>query len=214
MSTAWARAALRVKASNTAAVRGRAKGVVAGITGHAQFASLAAHATAIDDQIEVLDEAETLAGTRARGTAAARNAERKRLVGLLKIALMLVQAMADEAGSVDAAVATIEEAGFVVGIVTKRFKPILAAKQGPEPGSVVLEANAAALGAIRTRKNFFNWQGSADGGLTWFTLPSTPKCKTSVANLKPLTEYSFRVSLTDSSGVMGEWSQVVSFLVH
>ena len=74
---------------------------------------------------------------------------------------------------------------------------------------MVLEANATALGAIRTRKNFFNWQVSTDGGLTWVTLPSTGKCKTSVANLTSLIEHSFRVALSDSSGVMGEWSQVL-----
>jgi hypothetical protein len=69
-------------------------------------------------------------------------------------------------------------------------------------------------GAIRTRKSFFNWQVPTDGGLTWVTLPSTGKCKTSVANLTSLIDYSFRVALSDASGVMGEWSQVVRFLVH
>jgi hypothetical protein len=211
MSTAYARAALRVKASNTNSVLGRAKGVVAGITTHAQLASLAANATAIDGQITALDDAETLAGTKARGTAAARNVQRKLLMGMLKTVLPLVQAIADQSGTVDAAIATIEAAGLVVAIVTKRIKPILAAKQGPAGSPVVLEANATALGAIRTRKNFFNWQASSDGGVTWITLHSTPKCTTSVANLTSLTHYSFRVALTDSSGVMGEWSQVLPF---
>ncbi len=64
------------------------------------------------------------------------------------------------------------------------------------------------------RKRFFNWQSTGDGGKTFVTLPSTPKSKTTVANLPPLTTYGFRVCVTNSDGVMGEWSQIVSFLVH
>ena len=214
MGMAYARAALRIKAGNTNSVQGRARGIVAGIGAHAQLASLAANATAIDDQITTVDKAETLAGTRAKGSAAARNVQRKLLVGMLKTVLPLVQTIADQSGTVDAAIATIEAAGLVVALVTKRIKPILAAKQGPPGSPVVLEANATALGAIRTRKNFFNWQVSSDGGLTWVTLPPTGKCKTSVANLTPLTHYGFRVALSDSSGVLGEWSQIIGFLVH
>ncbi len=208
------RAALRAKAGNTYRVRARAKSVVAGITAHPELASLAANATAIDDQIAVLDKAQTRAGTGAKGTAAARNAERGILMGMLKTLLPLVQVMADQCTTVDAATAVIEAAGLVVATVTRRIKPILAVKQGPQSGSVVLVANATALGAIRTRKHFFAWQCSADGGLTWVTLPSTPRSKTSMANLESLTAHSFRVALVDSSGVMGEWSPTVTFIVH
>jgi hypothetical protein len=205
---------LKAKVGNTNSVMGRAKSVLVGITTHAQFASLASNAAAIEDQITVVDDAETLAGTGAKGTARARNGQRKILMGMLKIVLPLVQAIADQCATMDAAIAAIEESGFVVAIVTRRIKPILAAKQSQAGAPVVLVANATALGAIRTRKNFFNWQFSVDGGLTWVTVPSTPKSKTSIANLTPLTHYSFRVSLTDSSGVMGEWSPVVGLLVH
>jgi hypothetical protein len=38
--------------------------------------------------------------------------------------------------------------------------------------------------------------------------------KPSVANLTPLTTYGFRVAVTSSSGIMGEWSPIVSLLVH
>jgi hypothetical protein len=69
-------------------------------------------------------------------------------------------------------------------------------------------------GAATARKSFVNWQCTGDGGATFTTLPSTPKSKTSVANLTPLTTYGFRVSVTGSDGVAGPWSQVISFLVH
>ena len=213
MSTMSARAVLKVDAESTNSVQVRTKAVVAGLGG-TQFASLASNATALSDQSTVLDKAETRAKTRVKGSAAARNKERRALVGLLKTVLPLVQALADQSATLDGAIAVIEAAGLVVAFVAKRIKPILAAKQGPVSGSVVLEANATALGALHARKSFFNWQATADGGKSWLTFPGTPRCKTSVANLTPLTTYGFRVALTDSSGVMGEWSPIVSFIVH
>jgi hypothetical protein len=77
---------------------------------------------------------------------------------------------------------------------------------------VDLDANATALGAAGRKKSCFNWQFTADGK-TYVTLPPTPTCKTSVSNLTPLATYGFRVSVTGSSGIAGEWSQTVSFLV-
>ena len=213
MSTMYARATLGAKATNTNSVQTRTKAVVAGLGG-AQFASLASNAKALSDQSTTLDKAETVAKTRVKGSAAARNKERRTLVTMLKTVVPLVQALADQSATLDGAIAVIEAAGLVVAVVPKRIKPILAAKQGPVSGSVVLEANATALGAKESRKSFFNWQATADGGKSWLTFPGTPKCKTSVANLTPLTTYGFRVALTDSSGVMQEWSPVVSFVVH
>jgi hypothetical protein len=209
-----ARGILKIKGNNTNSVQGRAKAVAAGLGSGAQFASLASNATAIQNQSGVLDKAETLAGTKARGTASARNVQRNLLVGMLQTILPLVQAIANQAGTLAGSIAVIEAAGLVVKLVAKRTKAILAATQALPGGPVVLDANATALGVSKSRKSFFNWQSTADGGKTFVTLPSTPKCKTSVANLTPLTTMGFRVAVTNSSGVMGEWSQIVSFLVH
>jgi hypothetical protein len=209
-----ARATLGVRSNITRSVQGRTKAVVAGIGANpGLFSSLASNAAALQTQSGVLDTAETLAGTRARGTAAARNVQRRTLLGMLKTILPLVQAIADASPTLGGTIATIEAAGLRVALVPKRIKAILAATQSLPGSSVVLEANATALGALRTRKSFFNWQATADG-TTWITLPSTPKTRTSVAGLTPLTTYGFRVALTDSSGVMGEWSPIVSFLVR
>jgi hypothetical protein len=79
---------------------------------------------------------------------------------------------------------------------------------------VALKANARALAGRTSKKTFFNWQMTSDGGKTFTNLPSTPKAQTSVANLTPLATYGFRVSVTNSDGAAGEWSQIVSFLVH
>jgi hypothetical protein len=215
MTTMQARATLKINGRKTPSVQARAKAVVAGIGENAtQFASLTQNASAIADQIPILDKAETVAATKARGTAAARNVQRKLLVGMLKTILPLVQVIADASPTLDGSVAVIEAAGLVVAVVAKRIKPILVATQPPQGGDVGLSANAAALGAGHGRKSFFNWQATPDGGRTWITLPPTPRSKTSVANLTPLTVYGFRVAVTGSLGVMGEWSPVVSFLVH
>ena len=81
-------------------------------------------------------------------------------------------------------------------------------------GSVGSQRLREAFGAVKgRRKTFFNWQYTADGGKTFVTLPSTPRARTTVSGLTALSTYGFRVSVTNSDGVAGEWSQIVSFLV-
>jgi hypothetical protein len=209
-----ARAIMKIKKKKTTSVQGRAKAMVLGIGSQPTlFATVTSTATAIQNQIPVLDKAETVAATKAIGSASARDVQRNILIGMMESAMTLVQAIADSAASMAQAVATIEAAGLVVAIVPQHTKAILTVKQGPQPGSVVLYANATALGAANKKKTFFTWQSTADGK-TYVTLPSTPKATTSVSNLTPLTTYGFRVCVTNSSGIAGEWSQTVSFLVH
>ena len=207
-----ARPALKIKKRNTASVVGRANAVANGFTANSKLFPTATPG-AIQDQIAVVQKAEVLAGTGAKGTASARNVQRNFLVGMLENAATYTQGIADASGSLDQAVAVIEAAGFVVALAAQRSKAVLTATLGPELGSVALNANATALGAARTRKTCFNWQSTVDGKV-FVTLPSTPKSKTSVANLTPLTTYGFRVSVTASNGVAGPWSQVVYVLVH
>jgi hypothetical protein len=194
-----ARAILKIKKQNTASVQTRAKIMVLGIGSQPTlFATVTSAAGAIQGQIPVLDKAETVARTRAPGSAAARNVQRKLLVGMMESAMALVQAIADAAGSVDQAVSTIQEAGLVVAMVPLHTKAILTVTQGPQAGSVVLDANATVLGASganRGKKTCFHWQSTSDGK-TYVTLPSTPTSKTSVSNLTPLTTYGFRVCVT------------------
>jgi hypothetical protein len=206
-----ARPKLDINRKNTDSVQGRTKAVAAGITANpGLFSSLASNATALLNQSGVLDKAETVADTKAKGTAAARNVQRNNLVVMLATILPLVRAIANQSGTLEGAIAVIQAAGLAVSLVPKRIKPILAATQSLPGAPVVLDANATALGAAGHKKSFFNWQATADGK-TWITLPSTPKCKTSVPNLTPLTTYGFRVAVTNSDGVMGEWTPVLPF---
>ncbi|HEY8041119.1 MAG TPA: fibronectin type III domain-containing protein, partial [Polyangiaceae bacterium] len=94
------------------------------------------------------------------------------------------------------------------------IKPLLAVKQAPQSGTVIVKVNARQLvGKSNYRRVTFNWQFSADGGKTWTSAPSTPLASTEIAGLTPLTTYSFRVSATVSKAV-GAWSQAISFLVR
>ena len=210
-----ARAVMKIKGKNTVSVTGRANTMCSGIAAHpGLFATPAVPVTTIQGQIVVVNDAEVVAATRAKGAAAARNVQRSLLVGLLEKTLTYVQGIADACPSQEQAVACIQAAGCMVAGAGGQSKPILAAKQGPEAGAVILAANARALTGGSQRKHFFNWSYSGDGGKSWVSMPSTPKAKTTLSGLTPLTTYEFRVSITTSDGVAGAWSQTFAILVH
>ena len=210
-----ARAVLKLKNKKTVIVTGKANAMCTGLANNAGlFTAPNPPIGTIQNQVVVVNKAEVLAATRAKGSASARNVQLRILVGMLETELTYIQGVADTSATPDQAVATIEAAGLTAALVSGYAKPILAATQGA-PGSVVtLKANATALGAGGHRKTFFSWQSTADGGKTFVNLPSTPKATTTVANLTPLSTYGFRVSVTNSAGIQGEWSQVISFLAH
>jgi hypothetical protein len=201
--------------SNTPAVCGKAKAVCQGIGAHpGTFGTPSPALASILAQEAVVDQAEVLAGTRAKGTAKARNVQRGILVSMLEAELMYVQGIADQAATVEAAAAVIEAAAYTVALVSKYQKPLLQVKQGPTSGAVLIIAHARLLTGGSKRRCFFGWQYSPDGGKTWITLPSTPKASTTLTGLTALTVYSFRVNVTMSDAIPGEWSQVITFLVH
>jgi hypothetical protein len=206
---------LGINKKNTQQVTSKSKVMTTGIGNHPSvFVSPSPALNTIVNQTQVVETAETLARSRVPGAAAARNAQRGILVGLLEAGVMYVQQTADACPSYDLAVSAIQAAGLTVAVVPARIKPILAATQGPTAGSVALEANATALGAGGRKKTCFNWQYTGDGGKTFVNVASTPRCRTLISGLTPLTTYGFRVSVTNSDGVAGEWSPLVSFLVR
>jgi hypothetical protein len=210
-----ARGILDVDRHKTVSVTGRAKTMTQGIGAHkALFSAPDPPLSVIVDQVAVVDTAEVLATTRAKGTARARNVQLGILVGMMEAELLYVQGVADTSPTPQQAAATIEAAGLVVARIGQHVKPVLGIKQGPTLGSVLMEANATILTGGSQKGKFFNWQYTSDNGKTWITLPSTPKASTSLGNLTPLNTYGFRVSVTNSDAIAGEWSQTVSFLVH
>ena len=204
-----ARGVLKIKRQKTVSVTGRANAMCTGIGGNTGlFATPNPSVSTVQNQIVVLGKAEVLAATRAKGAAAARNVERTTLVGMLEAWLAYVQAIADLTQNQEQAVSTLLAAGLLVALVGQHTKAILAVMLGTQSGTVALTANAAALTGDSKGRFLFNWQYTADGK-TFVNMPPTPKAKTTLAGLTPLSTYGFRVSITDSAGVPGEWSQVL-----
>jgi hypothetical protein len=143
----------------------------------------------------------------------ARDLDRAEHVGV-ETGLGYAQGLADAASTYAQAVSILEAAGLSIAVSPVPTKDVLGVTQAAPAGLVALVANVGALAGRTKKKTQFNWEYTADGGKTFVSLPSTPKGKTSVAGLTPLTTYGFRVSVTGSDGVIGAWSQIIAFLVR
>ena len=209
-----ARGKLKIKKNNTVSVVGRANAMCDGIDGNATvFPSPPLTTATVRNQVTVVNKCESQAKSRAVGTAAARTVQRNLLVGMLETLLTYIQGCADKATTYDQAVSVLQDGGVGVAGVAQRQKEVIEIKQGPKPGSVVLDANVGMLTAGLKGKFSFNWQSTVDGKV-YTTLPSTPNHLTTVESLPTLTSVGFRVSVTDAKGVMGEWSQTMYSLVR
>jgi len=104
------------------------------------------------------------------------------------------------------AAAIITAGGFFVRKPSTHSKQLLAAKQGPVSGSVMLEAKAAA------RKAAYAWQWSLDQKV-WTDLPQTLVARTRVDGLSTPVAHYFRVRAQIQTG-QGDWSDAVTFIVH
>jgi hypothetical protein len=125
-----------------------------------------------------------------------------------------VQALAD--ANPAKAAALITGAGLVVGGTAGHNKPLLGLRNGKQSGTVICDANVGLLitpdAKYPTGSRYFNWEYTVDGGKTFVSALSTPRSRTTLTGLTPLTTVGVRVSVTDSEGP-GLWSQVVTILV-
>jgi hypothetical protein len=205
---------MNVNRKNPTAVVGKAKDMDDGtVSNPALFVTPNPPNPAFQIQIQVTDKAIVTASKGSQADTAARNVQCGLLVGMMETRCVYVQGVADTAATPQQAAATIRAGKLDVAAVGDHIKDILTVTQGPQSGAVALDAFAKALAGKGTRTKFFGWQSTTDGK-TFITLPSTSKAKTTVANLTPLTQYGFRVNVTLSDGVPGEWSQIVYFFVH
>jgi hypothetical protein len=204
-----ARGILNINPKKTVSVTGRANVMCDGIDeSPTVFPSPSVPTATVRNQVTVVNKCESQVKTRAIGTASARDVQRTILVGMLENNLTYIQGCADKATTYDQAVSVLQSGGVVLAGVAQHQKEVIEIKQGPTPGSVVLDANVGMLTAGLKGKFSFNWQSTVDGKV-YTTLPSTPNHLTTVANLPTMTSVGFRVSITDAKGVMGEWSQMV-----
>jgi hypothetical protein len=167
---------------------------------------------ALQAQIAKVEDTDKEARTRTNGAAKVRNLERDRLVGMLETECGYVKTLCD--ASPEEASVIIQAAGLVTAAARAYAKPLLAVTRGDAPGTVVLAAAVGLLMGSRRRENkVFHWQWTGDGGTSFNDVPSTPRGTTVIENLARLTMVGFRVKVTTATSP-GEWSPVVSILVH
>ena len=179
-----------------------------------QFSSLPIQRAAFLVLITALATAQGIVkGTKARGTAQARDSKRNAVWTAMVSLQTYVQGLCDSMSVADATT-LIKAAGMIVAKHTVQAKETLAATLTSVPGNVHLAASHTALvGKTHVHKKaMFCWEMSVDGK-TWTALPTTPLASTLVTGLTLLSTYWFRVSVTVGS-TPGTWSQAVSILVH
>jgi hypothetical protein len=183
-----------------------AKNMNAALTGNAQLANPPIPLTTFAADIAAFDAAETLAATKAKGTAKARNARKLKVVQDMGHYCDWVQGVADAQTSPAAAAEVITSAGLSVRATPTHSKAALAAKNGALPGSVALAAKAVGRPAT------YYWMYSLDQK-TWSSVPDTMKASTVISGLTSGQTYYFRFSALTRAGAVG-YSQIVSLLVH
>jgi hypothetical protein len=154
-----------------------------------------------------LETAETLAATRAIGTAAARDLKYGVVLDDLHLLLNYVQNTADAAPNYETAISIIQASGFSVKVNGKFIKPPLAAKNGKVSGTVNVVAKSAG------KRASYNWQYSNNNGTAWIDLPATLVAKTMVTGLTPTNHLLFRMRSITKEGISG-WSDPVSLIVQ
>jgi hypothetical protein len=158
-----------------------------------------AQATADIDSLSLAEQA-----LRSRtGTRADRDEKKKIVVADMQSIHAYVQQLASASPAQAAAIA--DDASMKLRTTTAHTKPLLAVKQTVS-GSVKVIAKATA-GA---RSN--EWQYSVDGGKTWIDVPPTTTAHTTIQNLTPGTNVSYRQRVLTKAGLQ-DWSQPVSALV-
>jgi hypothetical protein len=179
--------------------------VVQEMTNNAWFPSPSPTLASVTSKLDALEAAELTARTRAKGTAAARNLERKAVEDELTALKGYAQWVAGQ--NPDKADIIIESAGMSSKRVTPRQKPELSVARGGAPGEVVLRARSL------RRPAAYDWQHSGDGGQTWTAAGTTTVASRTLSGFSAGTTYLFRYRTTVAT-TTGAWSQTVSFAVH
>jgi hypothetical protein len=181
-----------------------AQNVASALTGNPHFPAPNPTLATFQADVDALNQAETTALSRAKGSVEVRDAKLAIVRNDLENLKTYVQSVAALAAPADAA-AIIASAGLAVRKVTLHDKPALAAKQGSVTGTVNLAAKATA------KRASYIWQYSTDQK-TWINVPPTLKSKAGIPGLTAGTQYYFRFQAVTKTGV-GDWSQTVALLV-
>ena len=141
--------------------------------------------------------------TGARGTATTRDAKRVVVEEDLKVERVYVETLANQ--DLANGPAIVASAGMYVKEAAGPSKADLAAKAGPEPGSVKLWAKHPGGDAS------FEWQWSTDGA-EWVDAGESTQADFTIRHLVSMTLCSFRYRALLPQGLT-DWSQTVTFRV-
>jgi hypothetical protein len=216
MSIGRFRAVFGVDMRVVLAVVGRAELMARGMElDPATYAKPSPPLPAFNDLIANVTKAQTVVRTRVVGAAATRDGHLGALVGGMESERLYIQSLADADRA--HAVQIIQNAGLVVAGSPGRTKLLLVLRPGPQPGSVVCDANVGMLVGAGAKHpyaaRFYGWQYTVDGGKTFVTSPTTGTGKTLLTGLPLLIEIGVRVNVT-ISGVTTDWSDVATIMLH
>jgi hypothetical protein len=182
-----------------------AKAVHDHLAGNPSFPSPSPALALFAADIHALDEAETQAATRAKGTTQARNARKLKVKEDLMHLRDYVQSVVEKQPSSRDAAALIESAFMSVRKTIHPSKAELSARNTGVSGTVRLNAKAVAHSAI------YYWQYSLDQQ-TWTSVTETMQARTMIADLTLPATYYFRFRAFTRADHLG-FSQVVRLLV-
>jgi len=156
----------------------------------------------LDADIDTLVSAETLAGTKAKGAAAARNDKLAIVIADLEQERAYVQKVVD--ANPGKAETIAQAAAMALKKAPNRNTPAVSVKPSTVSGKVDLRALAVKYAA-------HEWEYSSDGK-SWTSLPSTIQAKTTLTGLTAGSTVYIRHRTVTKAGV-SDWSQLVSTIV-
>jgi hypothetical protein len=159
--------------------------------------------TVASSHIDDLDSANTLAQSRAKGTASARDEKKAIVIADMHQLHGYVQALANATPAQAEAIALAAAMTLRKPRVT--HKSDLAVKH-------VVSGTVHVIAKATKGSHAYQWQSSADGGKTWTDLPVTLQAHTVVSGLLPGTTVTFRHRAVLKTGAT-DWGQAVSAIV-
>jgi hypothetical protein len=182
-------------------------GIVNGLNGNQTFATPTPTAAALKTAADGLAQANAKAEKGGTAEVSERRSQRKAAEGLVDQLVGYVRTtIRAQAGDAATAAAMIHSVGLSVGKRSTAKKPPLAAKYGKVSGAVLLVALAVAKGAMY-------WYEYSLDQKSWVSVPQIMKASVTITGLTPGQVYYFRFKAQARKG-MGDYSQIVSLLVH
>jgi len=182
---------------------GRVKSITSAMTANAYFKTPSPPLATITADLAELEAAQTVALTRAKGTAAQRDAKLVIVRTDLHDLKGYVQTVANAEPANASAI--IESAAMSIKKPNTRTKQDIAVQAGAVSGSVEVIVKAAAHRAS------YDWEHSTDRK-TWTRLPMTLQARTIVPNLPLGATAYFRSRAVTRTGT-SDWSQPISTIV-